>query len=439
MKKHSKSKEKIFVNKIPYHRHIRREKANQNPKKMPWWIILMAKILCKIALAPYKRTIVKVGMNELEKSKTPYLLLVNHAQFLDFYITTKALLPRRFNSIISYDGFGFNWIWPFLKRGGGIPKRRFINDSTLVKNIIYSLKKNKNICVLFPEAQYSPYGTTCTFPISVAKLIKMLKVPVSVLMLSGHHLNKPMWGDIVPRLEVPLLAVQSLLFKPEDIRSLTVDEIYQKLKLALKYNDYEYLQNNKIELTYSRRAVGLQNILYKCPCCMSEFNMISYNANFQCFACKSEWHWDISGKLVLVNGQTPFDNIPDWCEWERAEVLKEINAGTYCNETSAELYTLPNPRRFRKIGKVSLKHDINGFNICGEYKKSPFKIIRNPLDDYTIQLEYNYLRLWRKHCFAISTHDDSFYLSPAKSEHILKIYFAVEELYKLAALKNSLI
>ncbi|MCL2540623.1 MAG: 1-acyl-sn-glycerol-3-phosphate acyltransferase [Firmicutes bacterium] len=430
----SDTNDEIFINKIPYKCRIRREKHYRNPKKMRGWIVLLSRIICAIALMPYKRTLVKVGMHEIEAKKTPYLLLVNHAQFLDFYITAKTLLPNKFNSIISYDGFGFNWVWPFLKLGGGIPKRRFINDPGIVKSIIHSLKKNKNICVVFPEAQYSPYGTTCTFPASVAKMVKMLKVPVSILMISGHHLNKPMWGDIIPRMEVPLLAVQSLLFTPEKIQELSVPEIYEKLQAAFKYNDYQYLQSNNIRLTYPRRAVGLQNILYKCPCCKSEFNMISYNANLQCFACKNEWHWDTSGKLVMLNGQAPFDNIPDWCEWERAEVLKEIKAGSYNITTDAELFTLPHPRKFRKIGKVSLKHDCSGFSVSGRYNKKEFKIIRTPSDDYTIQLEYNYLRLKRKHCFAFSMLDDSFYLAPTKSEHILKIYFAVEELHKL---KNS--
>ena len=430
----SRKNYEVSINKIPYRRRIRREKQYQRPKKMRKWVAFLAIIICRIALAPYKHTLVKIGMEEVEEKKTPYLLLVNHSQFLDFYITARALLPNRFNSIISYDGFGFNWVWPFLKLGGGIPKRRFINDPSVVRSVIYSLKRHKSICVLFPEAQYTPYGITCTFPFSVAKMVKMLKVPVSILMLNGHHLNKPMWGDIIPRMEIPLLAVQHLLFTPERLEELSAEEIYKELKKALEYNDYQYLQNNKIKLTYSRRAVGLQHILYKCPNCKSEFKMISYNANLRCFVCKNEWHWDTSGKIVSVHGKgdTAFDNIPDWCEWERAEVLKEIKSGTYNIETNAKLYTLPHPRKFRKIGSVYLKHDINGFNVRGKYKKRPFQIIRSPMEDYTIQLEYNYLRLRRKHCFAISVLDDSFYFAPQNSEHILKIYFAVEELYKLA-------
>lgn len=65
---------------------------------------------------------------------------------------------------------------------------------------------------------------------------------------------------------------------------------------------------------------------------------------------------DEYGRLHALRGETEFEHIPDWSNWERECVRKEIEEGTYYFEDDVRIETLPNSRRFYKqgMGKLNL-------------------------------------------------------------------------------------
>jgi hypothetical protein len=132
---------------------------------------------------------VKIDKINTKGLKPPYILLCTHTQFLDFMVSAIANFPYRINNIVSIDGFNIS---PFLLRSiGSVPKRKFINDISLIKNIIYILKDLRDIVGLYPEARYSFVGVPSVLPESLGKMIKLSKRPVVLLKLKGHHLQLP--------------------------------------------------------------------------------------------------------------------------------------------------------------------------------------------------------------------------------------------------------
>ena len=80
------------------------------------------------------------------------------------------------------------------------------------------------------------------------------------------------------------------------------------------------------------------------------------------------------GELKAKEGETEFSHIPDWYEWERANVRKEVEDGTYRFESEVHIDALPNAKKFIHMGKGTLLHDMEGFTLKGNDKGEPFEV-----------------------------------------------------------------
>ena len=160
--------------------------------------------------------------------------------------------------------------------------------------------------------------------------------------------------------------------------------------------------------------------------------MDSKGHTLSCKNCGKIWEMDELGKLHAVEGETEFSHIPDWFEWERAQVRQQLEAGTYSFEDEVEVFSLPHAWRFQKLGKATLRHTMEeGFVVEGNYRGKPYRIHRPPLGMYGVHIEYDYCYVRPDDCIDISTSNDSLYCYPTKQNVITKISFAVEELYKM--------
>jgi len=401
--------------------------TTKRPMKQTWYIQALLRLLAKILLSGKKLEIVKIDMDGIKDE--PYLLLCNHQQFQDFPVAVKVLERRKFNNVVAIDAFDIKRFG--LYPGGCVPKRKFINDVSTVRNIMHSLKKNKSIMSLYPEARYTQLGTAAVLPSSLGKLIKKLKMPVAMLIINGNHLMCPTWSDFVVRKEVPLKATLKRVFTPEQLAVMTVDEINAKIRQEFEYDEYKYWQEAGFKITYPNRAQGLHNVLYKCPKCKTEYKITSSGAELQCEKCESVWELTENGFIKCKTGETKFAHVPDWAEWQRAEVRKEILAGTYEINERFEAVSQPHSKYVIPLGKANLKHNSDGFNITGHYNHEDFNIVKLPLENYSVQTEFHFPRMKKRHTFAISTNDDTFYFFPTVDGMMQKLYFAVEELYKI--------
>lgn len=366
----------------------------------------------------------KIG---LESLRPPYLVLSQHQGFSDYYITPLALFPRRASYVSDVEGFAAfgNGLY---RQVGCIATRRFVGNPALIRNIRHVVENNRGIIVIFPEARHSNVGTSSVLPQSVGKLVKLLGLPVVVQKLHGSYLTSPIW-DEEHRRKVPLHTTLEKVLMPAEITELGVGDITALLNKHFVYDEYRWQFENGIRIDYADRAKGLHHVLYRCPGCHSEYSMKSEKHLLECTACGKVWAMDELGRLSAKKGETEFPHIPDWYEYQRQQVQKEIGEGAYRLDLEVLIDALPNEKGFVHLGHGRLTHNARGFDlfVAGTGQRRHFSSCALS----SVHTEYNYRG--KGNCLVLSTTGCCYYLYPAHNDcNVTKIQFAAEEFHAQA-------
>ena len=366
----------------------------------------------------------KIKKVNMDNIKPPYLLLCNHNAFYDFSVASKATFPHRVNYVVAIDGFIKRE--GLLRTVGGICKRKFTRDLVLIKHLKTVLERGDIACI-YPEARYSLCGTTAILPESLGKMIKLFKVPVVTLICHGNHVNSPFWNLHNNKLKTE--AEMTCLFNKDEIEKLDVSEINKRLNEAFIYDDFKRQRENHIRNKYKKRAEGLHKVLYQCPNCGTEYEMSSKGTILRCNHCNKEWELSEYGQLISKDGIDIFSHIPDWYEWERENVKREILNKTYYFESEVHIDSLPNAKGYINVGKGKLIHDLNGFKVIF-YDQNNYELIIAADEQYGCHIEYEYLGKFGD-CVDLNTINDTYYIYPQKEKFsVTKISLACEELFK---------
>ena len=370
-----------------------------------------------------KRAGLKIHKVNMKGLKPPFLVLGTHHSFMDFYVTPMALFPYRANYISELEGFEAFGEWKY-RQAGCLGTRKFVDDMALIENIKYVVDDNR-IIVIYPEARYCNVGTSSPLMPSVGKLVKLLKAPVVTLNMKGNYLQSPIW-NLKKRKEVRLEAEITKVLTPEQIKQYSPEQIIAILQPYLDYDEYQWQFHKKMAITYEKRAEGLHMPLYHCPACKKEFEMRSQSAQLFCDACKKRWHLDEYGRLRALSGETEFSHIPDWYEYQREEVKKEIDEGRYLLDMTVSIQALPNAKNFIDLGQGRVRHDRNGFQLLF---RDGGKLCFSPQQMTSIHTEYDYRG--KGQCITLSTVDNTYFLFPKEQGfNATKIQFATEYLYE---------
>ena len=350
----------------------------------------------------------------------------NHNSYYDLMVLEKAILPNRCNYIVAIDGFiGREKL---LRSIGGICKRKFTNDINLLRHI-KTVLNNGDIMVIYPEARYSLCGTKSIVPKSNAALAKAFKVPLVTLTTHGDHIVEPFYNTKRKKIK-GLEATLECIATKEEVEKLSVDELDARLQKALEYDDYAWIKEKGILVKEKDRAKGLHKVLYQCPHCLTEYEMSSEGTILKCNHCGKTYEMDEHCELHALEGITEFPHIPDWYEWERNNVRKEVRSNKYHFESEVRVDALPNAKKFIDLGKGRLIHDMNGFKLTGTYNNEDYEVVLLAKDHYSVHIEYEYLG---KHgdCVDLNTLNDTFYVYPlCEKFSVTKMSLACEELYK---------
>jgi ribosomal protein S27AE len=246
--------------------------------------------------------------------------------------------------------------------------------------------------------------------------------------MHGHHINSPFWN--LEQRGTRTEATYKLLITADEIKSLPVEEVNRRINADFVYDDFAWQKENRIRVTYKDRAKGLHSVLYQCPNCRAEYRMASEGERIRCEACGKAWTMSEYGELAAVEGPTEFSHIPDWYEWERANVRKEVDEGRYHFSAPVTVRSLPNAKGYVLLGDGHLVHDMHGFHLKGEYEGEPYRLHKSVGSMYSCHIEYNYLGKFGD-CVDLNTLTDTFYVYPKDVPFsVTKIALATEELYK---------
>ena len=330
----------------------------------------------------------------VKKIKGPYLVLASHASFMDFAQMVCGIMPRTSGWVMSVEEFRRgDWLMYGI---GGMPKRKFTHDIVTAKHVMRYIKTLKHTCTIYPEARFSLAGINERLDDALGKLCKHLKVPVVLFKANGNFLNSPQWCKR-PYRKIRQEAEITLLASAEEVQNLTADELQARIEKGFERDEYKWN---------------------------------SEHTKLWCDACGATWEMDTLSRLHGVNTEKGFSHVPDWYRWEREEVRKEVQAGTYHFEDDVRVEDYYSTKKgFVTVGDAHMVHDENGFTFTGtDLNGQPISIHKPVSSMYSVHIEYDFLN--RGDAIDIATEETSYFmfLKTAKN-YLTKMHFAQEELY----------
>lgn len=416
---------KIKVKKLSYDKvsAMRKEKPI-TPKRTNRLFRFLMKAASASELKAANFSYKTIGMDKLN-TKEPCLYLMNHSSFIDLKIVSTILYPRPINIVMTSDGFvGKRWL---MRNLGCIPTNKFVTDTALVRNMTHCLRNLKTSVLLYPEASYSFDGTATPLPYGMGKCLKILNVPVVMIKTEGAFLHDPLYNCLQQR-KVDVSATVEYLLSPDQIKLMSVDEINAVLKEKFTFDNFRYQQQHNIAVDEPFRADGLERVLYKCPHCLEEGKTVGKGIRITCNNCGKTYTLDEYGYLVADGFEGKFNHIPDWYNWEREFVRKEIQSAKYKLDIDVDVYVMKGTKAVYDIGSGRLTHDVGGFRLVANNGKLDYA--QPPKLSYSVYADYYWYEIGDVIC--IGNNDYLYYCFPKYVKGVVaKTRLATEELFKI--------
>lgn len=418
---------KIATKALPYEKVVARKRPKHvKPLRPNFLLATVIRILAIFDLLPTRFTYEKHGMEKIGK-KEPCLILMNHSSFIDLKIASRIFYPKRYGIVCTSDGFVGFCMSLLMRLIGCIPTQKFVSDVRLIKDMEYLLKKKKCSVLMYPEASYSFDGTATPLPRKMGVLLKKLGVPVVTVITQGAFARDPLYNCLQKR-KVSVRADVTCLATAEEVTSMTVAQLDALLEEAFSFDNFKWQQENKISITEPFRADGLNRILYRCPHCNTEGNTKGEGTELTCHHCGKTYTLTEYGYLEAKDEKAAFTHIPDWYAWERQQVKKELESGTYRLETDVKIGMMVDYSAIYMVGEGKLVHDENGFTLTGCDGKLSYT--QGPLACYGLYADYYWYEIGDVIC--IGNQDALYYCFPQNcGDVVAKTRLATEELYKL--------
>lgn len=416
-------------------RHIDYEEAMAKPrpkhkkpvKPLMFWRLLI-RFLSIFSLSGTKFTYTKERMDVIGKNE-PCLILMNHSCFLDMPIAYQILFPRPLNIVCSTDAFvGMGGLMRWLMYAiGCIPTQKFVTDVSLIKDMTYCLKEKRSSVLMYPEASYSFDGRCTALPRKMGVLLKKLDVPVLMIETFGAFNRNPLYNELQVRKDVPVSAKVRCLYTREQVQNLSVQELSDGLDEAFGFDQWRYQQETGLEIHDGFRADGLSRILYRCPHCNTEGQMLGKGTTLSCGNCSKEYELTPQGFLKATDGDSAFTHVPDWNDWQRQLLRQEILDGKYKLDIDVAIVMMTDHKSLYHVGEGHLVHDLTGFHLTGCDGRLEYH--QKPQSCYSLYADYYWYEIGDM--IGIGTNDTRYHCFPKSGDVVAKTRMATEEMYKL--------
>jgi 1-acyl-sn-glycerol-3-phosphate acyltransferase len=183
--------------------------------------------------------------------------------------------------------------------------------------------------------------------------------------LDGDYFAKPKWGDGIRR-GAFVEAELKQLFTAEELKELPFDEVKKRIDEALYYDEFEWLKTRP-NVRYRKRtlAEGLENVLSICPKCKSKHTIKTKGHDIFCEHCG---HLATLTDRYELEGDLPFTCFADWYEWQKGELLHQIEKTpdfALTSEVELRLPSLDGKTMLRHAGYGTARLDATGLTYEG--------------------------------------------------------------------------
>lgn len=338
------------------------------------------KRLLQLAVRSYLEHVfdIEIKGNVTKQLKAPYLIIGNHQNNWDGFIMN-SYVDQPISFVVSDEQFRTPIMRKLLGIINAIPTIKAKNDITTIKRILMAKKENR-IIGLYPEGNRTWDGTTEPIYFSTAKLIKSLAIPVVFTSFKGGHLAHPRWAKH-PR-KGKIFVSYDLLLTKEQIKELSVDEIYQILYKALDHDEFLFQTEMMLPYTGKKLAEKLENLLFACPNCYEHGQLQSSNNLLFCKNCGYSVEYTQYGTFTSSK-KLYFTNTRDWNRWQLEQLnnmLRDDDSSKEQDEIIADdNIILKQGERYKPLKEVSIgRISINNINF--HYKPIGGELITVPIE-----------------------------------------------------------
>lgn len=413
---------KIKMKSRSYEEVMSLERPSHVKPKRPWF--LLRTLVRLLSIPDMLRTKFRyTWVDRQGRPRGPYLILMNHSSFLDLKIASRILYPMPYHIVSTSDSLiGKAWL---MRRIGCIPTEKFVSDMTLLRDMKYALLTKKRSVLMYPEAGYSFDGRSVTLPDSLGGLCKMLKVPVLMITTYGAFHEQPLYNALRHR-KVKVSAEVRCLFTPEEIGQKSAEELTVGIREAFSFDGFRWQRERRVAVTEPTRAEGLEKILYRCPDCEREGEMTSLGDTLTCNACGHRFRLDEYGAISSLDSESRFTHIPDWCDWERSLVRREIEDGSYEVSSRVRICMTVDYKSVYDVGQGSLVHNERGFVLSNDRGEVIYE--QKPLFSHSVCADFFWYE--RGDVIGIGPKGMTHYCIFEEQWQVAKARYGAEELYK---------
>lgn len=336
-------------------------------KKPNLLLYRIAQFVCwVVAVVVFRRKILR---NEIRHVKGPFVVIANHQAAYDF-VDLMGLTYRPMSFVISSSFFNSLPINGFLRRIGVIPKQQFQTSATDMKNMKAVIDAGQPLAI-YPAGLMCEDGVSTPIPAATYKFLKWLNVDVYMARVSGTYFAMPKWAKGL-RSGRTYIDVYKL-FSKEELAEMDLAAVRSRTDEALLFDAYREQEQLRVRYKKGDQIDGLENVLYQCPNCMTEFSMEVTGGNtLHCKNCGCTHISDEYGFLHHKDGPgEEFRYVSDWNRHINTQMEKRLLSGKEISLSApTAIYMVDHKKhKFVEVGrgtvsceqlKVTLDGQLNG-------------------------------------------------------------------------------
>ena len=324
----------------------------------------LAQIICWfVAVFIFRRKILR---NEIKGKKGPFVVIANHEAALDF-VNLIGVTCRTMSFVISSSFFNTLPIKGYLEKMGVIPKQQFqttVKDMKRMKSVI----DHGEPLVIYPAGLVCEDGLSTPIPEATYKFLKWLHVDVYVARTSGTYFAMPKWAKGLRPGRTYLDIYQ--LFTKEELAALDLEDIRKKTDEALLFDAYRDQEHFRVKYKDNDNLNGLENVLYMCPHCLTEFSMQVKNKNT--IYCQNCGYEEVSDAYALLSNRRGLGKelryVSDWSRLIYENLKSRIRRGleqSLSAETKIHMIN-HNKHKFVEVGQGTVSLCSSHVSIRGQ-------------------------------------------------------------------------
>lgn len=367
---------------------------------------------------------------DLKEYKGPYIVVSNHASRLDYLYAVMAFYPHTLNFVAGYNEFFRSHLAFIFRLMQVIPKKNFVPDLYTIRETSRILKSGGRV-VLFPEGMSSISGANQPCAIGSGKFLKHFGLPVLMMKIEGGYLTSTKYclDERPGRVDVTI----SEFLSPEQIKSMSADDIQAKLDEELYHDDYEWNKREFVSFEAGGRvAHNLHTLLFWCPKCNKEFTMRGEGDTIRCSSCGNGAMMNDYYELIPFDDDCVIPETPSkWFDLQRRHIYLAVKDKAFQLKERVRLGVLPKYEYLKNqdtsviVGEGELTLDHSGFSYSGTREGKPFSFHIEPKQLPTFGMCTDISRFY-------TFFENEFLEFFPESQSVEKWFLAAEEIHRLA-------